>query len=207
MTDGRCEAACGSKPSFTTASTRQSAHILMTSTRLALAPWNIQCLSPSLASTRWIELLVPNGLPQAMQLNGSSSFSTRGGAFQALKSRRGSSVMTFSGQVDSQSPHWTHRLSVKRSIARSGLSDRAPVGQAVTQAWQSVQPSTFSFTPPNGAPGANGTTSTGAGAARWSSRKVVSSTLRLAPRGTKQAGFRVATPAGAASSEARNWSG
>ena len=35
---------------------------------------------------------------------------------------------------------------MKRSIARSGLSDSAPVGQAVTQAWHSVQPSTSSFT-------------------------------------------------------------
>src|SRR5882724_3875399 len=154
MTGGRCGAACGSKLSFTTASTRQSAHILMTSRRLALAPWNIQCFSPSFASTRSIELLVPNGLPQAMQLNGSSSFSTRSGAFQAWKSRRGSMVMTFSGQVASQSPHCTQRLSVKRSIARSGLSDSAPVGQAVTQAWHSVQPSTSSFTVPKGAPGA-----------------------------------------------------
>ena len=48
----RCGAACGSKLSLTTASTRQSAHILTTSMRLALAPWNIQCFSPSLASTR-----------------------------------------------------------------------------------------------------------------------------------------------------------
>ena len=154
-----------------------------------------------------MELLVPKGLPQAMQWKGSSSFSTRSGAFHALKSRRGSSVMTFSGQVDWQSPHCTHRLSVKRSIARSGLSDSAPVGQAVTQAWHSVQPSTFSFTPPKGAPGANGTTSAGADAARWSSRNVVSSTLRFAPRGTKPAGFCVATPTGAASSMTRNWSG
>ena len=123
-------------------------------------------LAASFASTRSIELLVPKGLPQAMQLNGSSSFSTRCGVFQAWKSRRGSMLMTFSGQVDSQSPHCTQRLSVKRSIARSGLSDSAPVGQAVTQAWHSVQPSTSSFTVPNGAPGASGTTSTGAGAAR-----------------------------------------
>jgi hypothetical protein len=55
---------------------------------------------------------------------------------------------------------------VKRSIARSGLSDSALVGQAVTQAWHSVQPSTSSYTVPNGAPGASGTTSTGVGAAR-----------------------------------------
>ena len=71
-------------------------------------------------------------------------------------------AMTFSGQVASQSPHCTQRLSVKRSMARSGLSDSAPVGQAVTQAWHSVQPSTSSFTVPNGAPGGSGTTSTGA---------------------------------------------
>src|SRR5258708_18812230 len=181
MTGGRGGAACGSKLSLTTASTRQSAHILMTSIRLALSPWNIQCLSPSLASTRSIELLVPEGLPQAMQRNGSSSFSTASGAFHALKSSRGSSVMTFSGQVASQSPHCTHRLSVNRSIARSGLSESAPVGQAVTQAWQSVQPSTLRLTPPDRAPAPSGTISTGVGAPQGSPRNGGSSTPALAP--------------------------
>src|SRR5258705_9647089 len=95
--------------------------------------------------------------------------------------------MTYAGQVDWQSPHCTPRLSVKRSIERSGLSDRAPVGQAVTQAWQSVQPSTFSFTPPNGAPAASGTTSAGRGGGRGGSRKLGFSTASFAPRGKKTA--------------------
>src|SRR5258706_2373863 len=112
--------------------------------------------------------------------------------------------MTFAGQVDWQGPHGTHGLWVNRSIAGWGLSEGAPVGHAVTQAWQSVQPSTLRLTPPNGAPAASGTASTGAGAARCSSRNMVSSTPRLAPRGTKPAGFCVATPTGAASSTTRN---
>ena len=46
--------------------TRQSSHILMTSSRCA-EPLNIQCLPSSLAVTRSIVLLTPNGLPQRMQ--------------------------------------------------------------------------------------------------------------------------------------------
>ena len=58
-------------------------------------------------------LRVPNGLPQRMQWNGSSSFTTRRGAFQAAKSSCGASVITFSGQVAAQRPHWTQALSSK----------------------------------------------------------------------------------------------
>ena len=61
----------------------------MTSRRLA-EPWNIQCLPSSLAITRSIVLLTPNGLPQRMQQNGSSSLSTRAGAVAARKSSCGS---------------------------------------------------------------------------------------------------------------------
>ena len=46
--------------------TRQSAHILMTSSRF-LEFSNIQCWPSSLAATRSTELLTPNGLPQRMQ--------------------------------------------------------------------------------------------------------------------------------------------
>ena len=54
-------------------------------------------------------------------------------------------VMTFSGQVALQRPHCTQASSVKRSSGRSGSSPSAPVGQAATQARQSVQPSNVDF--------------------------------------------------------------
>src|SRR5678816_1467415 len=56
--------------------TRQSSHILMTSRRRA-EPLNIQCLPSSLAETRSIVLLTPNGLLQRMHSNGASSLRTR----------------------------------------------------------------------------------------------------------------------------------
>ena len=152
-------------------------------------------------------LFVPNGLPQAMQGKGSSSFTTLCPPLHASKSMRGSSVMTFSGHVAWQSPHCTHMLSEKRSIGISGLSDSAPVGQAATQEWHSVQPSTFTLTPPKGAPLSSAITGTGAGAAACNSRNIVSSTPRLAPRATMPAGFGEATPSGAATSCARKSSG
>ena len=68
--------------------TRQSSHILMTSRRCAES-LNIQCLPSSLAATRSIVLLTPNGLPQRMQWNGSSSLSTRAVAVAARKSSCG----------------------------------------------------------------------------------------------------------------------
>ena len=61
-------------------------------------------------------------------------------------------LITFSGQVALHRPHCTQASSAKRSIGRSGSSSSAPVGQADTQARQSVQPSTLSSTAPNGAP-------------------------------------------------------
>ena len=136
----------------------------MTSRRFAEF-WNIQCLPSSLAATRSIVLFTPNGLPQRMQQNGSSSLSTRAGAVAARKSSCGLRLMTFSGQVALHSPHCTQASSAKRSIGRSGSSDSAPVGQAETQERHSVQPSTLSSTVPNGAPSGSATISTGAGAA------------------------------------------
>ena len=53
---------------------------------------------------RSIVLRVPKGLPQVMQWKGSSCFNTAAGAAQAASARRGSSVMTFSGQVARQMP-------------------------------------------------------------------------------------------------------
>ena len=96
--------------------------------------------------------------------------------------------MTFSGQVALHSPHCTQASSAKRSMGRSGSSVSAPVGQADTHDRHSVQPATSISTEPNGARSGSGTTSTGVGAARCSSRSAKRSTLRLAPDGTKLAG-------------------
>ena len=75
-------------------------------------------------------------------------------AVAARKSICGFSVMTFSGQVASHSPHCTQASSEKRSIGRSGSADSAPVGQADTQERHNVQPSALTSTAPNGAPAA-----------------------------------------------------
>src|SRR5471032_753630 len=143
--------------------TRQSSHILMTSRRRA-EPLYIQCLPSSLAETRSIVLLTPNGLLQRMHSNGASSLSTRAAAVAARKSSCGLSVMTFSGQVALHSPHCTQASSAKRSIGRSVSADSAPVGHADTQARQSVQPSTLISTAPNGASAGSDMISTGVGA-------------------------------------------
>ena len=60
-TKGRCGERCGSKLSFTTTSTRQSSHILITEMRLAASPENIQCLFSSLAAIFSIVLRTPKG--------------------------------------------------------------------------------------------------------------------------------------------------
>ena len=116
-------------------------------------------------------------------------------------------MMTFSGQVAWHSPHCTQASSAKRSVGRSGSSSSAPVGQADTQARQSVQPSTLTSTVPNGAPAGSATTSTGAGAARCSSRKASRITSRLPPNGAKLAGRGAAACAGMARSAAPSASG
>ena len=56
--------------------TRQSAHILIASTRLSLAGY-IQCRPSSFAAILSIVLLTPNGLLQRMQSAGSSSLMIR----------------------------------------------------------------------------------------------------------------------------------
>src|SRR4051794_7319372 len=138
-------------------------------------------------------LLVPNGLSQRMQRNGSSCLSTRAAAVAARKSICGDSVITFSGQVALHSPHCTQASSAKRRIGSSGSSDRAPVGQADTQDRQSVQPSTLTLTAPNGAPAGSATTSTGAGAAACNSRNARRITSRLPPIAAKLAGLLLAS--------------
>ncbi len=126
---------------------------------------------------------VPKGLPQRMHSNGSSSFSTSARTASSRKLRRGFSVMTFSGQVLRQSPHWMQASSWKRSCGLSGLSCIAPVGHAPTQARQSVQPAASTTTAPKGAPCGSAISSTGSGAAlcRWPSASRV--TARLPPIG------------------------
>ncbi len=132
---------------------------------------NIQCLPSRLATTRSTELLTPNGVPQRMHWNGSSSLMTRLDAVAARKSICGFRPITFSGQVAWHRPHCTQASSAKRSIGRSGSSLNAPVGQAETQARHSVQPSTFTSTVPKGAPSGSAMISTGVGATPCSSRK------------------------------------
>src|SRR3954454_2372712 len=109
-------------------------------------------------------LFVPKGLAQAMQWKGSSSLMTRFGRSQAATSSCGFNVMTFSGQVAAHNPQWTQSDSVKRSIGRSGLSERACVGQALTQDRHSVQPSTRPSSPPKGGAAAAGSGIGAAGA-------------------------------------------
>src|SRR3954454_20099393 len=136
----------------------------------ALESLYIQCLPSSFATTRSIELLTPNGLLHLMQWNGSSCLITRAAAGAGRKSICGDSVITFSGQVALHSPHCTQASSAKRRIGSSGASDKAPVGAADTQYRQSVQPSTLTFTSPNGAPAGSAITPTGAASAACNSR-------------------------------------
>src|SRR3984893_3225704 len=123
----------------------------MPSRRLEV-PWYIQCLPASLATTRSIVLLTPNGLPQRTQGNGASSLSTLAAAVAARKSIRGTRLITFSGQVALHSPHCTQASSTNRNIGRSGSPNKAPVGHADTQARQSAQACAGISTAPNGAP-------------------------------------------------------
>src|SRR5918995_1722135 len=116
---------------------------------------------------RSIEDLVPKGLLQRMQRQGSSCLIRMGEREDSVKFSWGCSLITFSGQVFLHRPHWTQASSVKLSIGRSGLSDRAPVGQADTQARQRVQPSVSIARVPKGAPAARNNTGTGSGATLW----------------------------------------
>src|SRR5438093_612063 len=129
-----------------------------------------------------------NGLPQRTQANGSSCLMMRAKAVAARKSICGLSVITFSGQVAWQRPHCTQASSENFSVGLSGSSPSAPVGQADTQARQSVQPATLISTAPNGAPCGSAITSTGAGAARCSSRSARRISSPSAPMGAKLAG-------------------
>ena len=144
--------------------TRQSAHILMTSRRLAEF-WNIQCLPSSLAATRSTLLFTPNGLPQRMQQNGSSSLSTRAGAVAARKSSCGLQGDDLLGAGRLAQPALHAGILGEAQHRALRIVGSAPVGQADTHARQSVQPSTLTSTVPNGAPAGSGTTSTGAGGA------------------------------------------
>src|SRR3954453_5902014 len=95
---------------------------------------NIQWLLDNLAAMWSIEALVPKGLLQRMQRQGSSCLIRMGTREVSVKFSWGCSLITFSGQVFLHRPHWTQASSVKLSIGRSGLSDRAPAGQAGARA-------------------------------------------------------------------------
>src|SRR3546814_1760023 len=75
-----------------------------------------------------------------MHSKGSSSLSVTALIAVLVKWRRGSSAITFSGQVARQRPHCTQASSRKPSHGRFSSSSSAPVGQAETQARQRVQP-------------------------------------------------------------------
>ena len=141
--------AWGSKPSLTAASTRQSSHISGPHPRLAGRRRRTSSAGRAASRSRARSCCgCRRVLAQAMQAKGSSSFTTRRGAAQASKStprlqRRSRSP----GRSSAQSPHWTQRLSSKASNGRSALSDSAWVGQAPTQARQSVQSSVRKFEP------------------------------------------------------------
>ena len=151
---------------------------------------------------------MPNGLPQAMQWNGSSSFTTASGAFQALKSSRGSSVMTslrtgrfakpaLHAQAFGKSQHRRGRdcpTAHGSDRRRRRRGKRAAVDVEIDAAERRARRQRHDID------------RRGRGADA-SSRNVVSSTPRLAPRGTKPAGFASRRHAAAASSMARNWSG
>ena len=139
---------------------------------------------------------MPNALPQRTQCAGSSSLIVTVPLLCAAKSMRGTSSMTFSGQVLLQRPHWMHALSSKRSIGLSGLSLSAPVGQAETQARHSVQPATFTSSVPNGAPFGSASASTGAGAASCSFDSASRARLRLSPSGRNARAFAAASGSG-----------
>src|SRR3546814_1837389 len=105
---------------------------------------------------RSIDVRTPKGLPQRMHSKGSSSLSVTALIAVLVKLRRGSSAITFSGQVARQRPHCTQASSRKPSHDRFSSSSSAPVGQAETQARQRVQPAVSTAMRPKGAPGASG---------------------------------------------------
>ena len=96
--------------------------------------------------------LVPKGLAQRMQLNGSASFRTTASFACAPNSSLGTRRIASSGQVFSHRPHCTQLRSMKRSSGASGESSSAASGQAPMQALQSVQVSLFTVIAPKGAP-------------------------------------------------------
>ena len=134
---------------------------------------------------RSIVLCTPKGLPQRMQWNGSCWFLVTGLRAASVKLSRGTSAITDSGQVVRHRPHCTQASSLKPSQGRSGLSSRAPVGQAPTQARQSVQPLASTSTAPKGAPAGSGRISTWVGACVCRCRSASMRRVRLPPMGKK----------------------
>src|SRR5207247_653959 len=96
--------------------------------------------------------LLPNGLPQRTQWNGSASFSVTACFACAPMSSRGTSSIASSGQVSAHRPHCTQLRSMKRSRGASAASSSALSGQAPMQALHSVQVCLLTARAPNGAP-------------------------------------------------------
>src|SRR5947208_1642945 len=107
---------------------------------------------------------VPKGLPQRTQLNGSASLRMTSCFACAASSRRGASVIAFSGQVFSHSPHCTQLRSMNVSTGWSRPSCSADSGHAPTQAMHSVQVCLLTSTWPYGAPAPSAMLSCGLGA-------------------------------------------
>src|SRR5947207_5485929 len=129
--------------------TRQSPHICRRFSEPSPANIEWPVSLPSMLPTI---CRVPKGLPQRTQLNGSASLRTTSCFACAASSRRGASVIAFSGQVFSHSPHCTQLRSMNFSIGWSRPSCSADSGHAPTQAMHSVQVCLLTSTWPYGAP-------------------------------------------------------
>src|SRR5438045_2795853 len=127
--------------------TRQSPHICSRRTPPANMEWPLSL--PSMLSTI---CLVPKGLPQRTQLNGSASFSVTAALAFAPMSNLGISVRASSGQVLTHSPHCTQLRSMKRRLGDSVESISADSGHAPMQALHKVQVCLFTVSAPKGAP-------------------------------------------------------
>src|SRR6266853_5960235 len=156
--------------------TRQSPHIC--SRFSEPSPANIEW-PVSLPSMLLTICRVPKGLPQRTQLNGSASLRTTSCFACAASSRRGASVIAFSGQVFSHSPHCTQLRSMNFSIGWSRPSCSADSGHAPTQAMHSVQVSLLTSTWPYGAPAPSAMLSCGLGASFARCSSANSSVARL----------------------------
>ena len=168
--------------------TRQSAHILMASSRLSLAG-NIQCRPSSFAAILSIVLLTPNGLLQRMQSAGSSSLMicVRAVAAREVDLRRQRDDLFRAGALaqpalDAGVFDKFERRAFGIVEQRTGRTYRyAGLGTACIR-------STLTLIAPSGAPSGSAITSVGAGATRCSSLRAKRSRSRRLPTVLKVAG-------------------